>query len=323
MLGRGRQRLVLGGALGEPADERLDGVERRAALLVRERDDDLGGGVVGQRLDQRQLDGCEVVEPVDEHGAAAPALGPGAERLQCVPGVDLVVDQAGPLVDGAVGAVDRGDLVRVGAPRAVAGPGGERLTEPLGRDHRALELADQAVGRAHEARPPGRAGEHLEPRLLDRPLDDQLALEPARQRGAERLRAAALGDDLEQPSEADHARAEDRAALGQLALSVLDVAEGGNHEHGLGVEGGPVAAEDDPCLARVGGPRDQLERHPSHSGTAIRRRARPEPRTPRYVRGPCPALTGPDPVTGALRARCETDQGSDPLKAGEVLALPG
>jgi hypothetical protein len=247
---------------------------------VGERDHHLGVRIGRERLDQAELDRGEVVEPVDEDRAAAPVRRPLAQRVERVPRVQLVVHEPGAVEHGAVGAVDRGHLGGVRAPRAVAGPGRQRLGEPLRRDHRALELADQPVGGAHEPGPRRRAREHVESGLLDRALGDQLALEARRDPAAERLRAAALGHDLEQPLEAHDARAEHGAALRQLALGVLHVAERGHDEHRLAAQRGAVGAEDDPRLSGVGGPGYQLERHPAHSGPAIRRRARALPAQP-------------------------------------------
>src|SRR5207237_10909576 len=77
------------------------------------------------------------------------------------------------------------------------------------------------------------------------------------------LRAAPIGDHLEQPRKAHDAGAEDGAMAGELALGVLDVAEGRDDEDRLVVEPRPIPAQDLACLAGVGGTGDELERHGS------------------------------------------------------------
>ena len=84
---------------------------------------------------------------------------------------------------------------------------------------------------------------------------DQLALEVRRDGGGV---PGPLGDLLEQPAKAEHSSAEDRAALGELALSVLDIAEGGHHQNRLILEAGPEAAQHGARLGGVGRTGDEL-----------------------------------------------------------------
>ena len=124
--------------------------------------------------------------------------------------------------------------------------------------HRTVQLGHEARSGAHEAGLGRRLDEHVEPRAADRLLDDQLALEVGRLAAAE---AGSSGHLPEQPVEAHDARAEDRAAVGKLALRVLNVGDCGHHENRVVVQPGAQPAEH---LARLGGVRGagyELERH--------------------------------------------------------------
>ena len=248
---------------GAPAEQLLPngghGPERLPAGLEGQRHGDVGPAAVPDRVEGVQLERREVVEAVDEQRRDAPGLGVSPQGVERAPARQLHVHEPRFLEPGAVAAVDGGHLLRVGPPRAVARPVPERAREAGGIDHRAPKLGDEARGGADEPGPFCGAGEDDEPRPLDRVLDDQLALQW-------RCHALAVagprGDLPEQPLDAQDARAEHRAALGQLALGVLHVAEGGNEQDRLVVEACAQAAEHFARLGCVRGARYESERHP-------------------------------------------------------------
>ena len=70
----------------------------------------------------------------------------------------------------------------------------------------------------------------------------------------------------EQALEAQHARAEHRAALGQLALGVLDVLVGGHDQDRLLLQPGAQPAQH---LARLGGVRGSRDEREGHEGDYV------------------------------------------------------
>ena len=254
MIAHGRQLLRRPGSqrrqLLEHSRHRL---ERHAAALVGERDHRVGPGDAGQRLERVELERREVVEAVDEHRRIAPRRRVAPERVERAPGEELGIGEPGIFEPLPVARVDRRDLARVGGARAVARPVAQGLREARGLHHRALELSNQAHGGAYEPGPPRRAPERLEIERADSLLHDQLALHI---RGQARAEPGSRGDLLEQPLEAHDPRAEHRAAVGQLALGVLDVLERRHDQDRLLVEPRAVRAEQNAGLAGVGGSGD-------------------------------------------------------------------
>ena len=212
----------------------------------------------GDRLEGVALERIEVVEAIDEQRRGAPALGSKAQRVERPPGEQLGVGEPGGVQPGAVAAVDGGHLLGVLAPRSVAGPVAQRAGEAGGLDHGAPELGHEARGGTHEAGLRGRLGEQVEPGAPHRILDDQLSLHVG---GHAPRVAGSSGDLAEEPVEAQYARAEDGSALGELALGVLDVSEGGHHQDRLVVEAGAQPAEHLAGLRGVGGSGYEGEGH--------------------------------------------------------------
>ena len=279
------------------------GLEREPAALIGERDRHIRVADRAENSQRVQLEAVEVVEPVDEHGRAAPGrLRPAplarrrGQRVERAPCVQLRVHEPRRLEPVPVGPVDRRDLLRVLAAGPVARPLAKRASETRGA-HRVTDGAQfrEEVRRgAHEAGLGRGLGQHVEPRAAHRHLDDQLALEVRRLAPSE---PGSPRDLPEQPAEAHHPRAEYGAALGQLALGVLDVGEGRHHQHRVLVE---PRAETAQHLARLRGVRRagyQLEGHVQIVATAPdrltrarrarpRRRARPGSAPPAAARAP-------------------------------------
>ena len=228
-------------------------LERHATALVGERDHHVGPGDAGQRLERVELERREVVEAVDEHRRIAPRRRVAPQRVERAPGEELGIDEPGVLEPLPVARVDRRHLARVGGARAVARPVAQGLREARGLHHRALELSNQAHGGPHKPGPPRGALERLKVERADCLLHDQLALHI---RGQARAEPGPRGDLLEQPLEAHDPRAEHRAAVGQLALGVLDVLERRHDQDRLLVEPRAVRAEQNAGLAGVGGSGD-------------------------------------------------------------------
>ena len=242
-----------------------DRLEGEPAALVWERDRHVGVTAVRERVESLELKPVEVVEAVREHGRSAPGgscaaalRGRGGERAQRSRGERLSVDQLGRLEAVAVGAVDRRDLLRVRPPRPLARPVAQRTREAGRLDQRATELGHEAGRSPHEAGLPRRLGEHVQPGPPNSLLDDQLALEVRRLPARE---ARSRCDLLEQPLEAHNAGAEDRPAVGELALGVLHVGERGHDQDGILVEAGAEPAQHLARLGGVGGAGYECERH--------------------------------------------------------------
>ena len=283
--------------------QRRDRLERAASGLERERHRDVGPGEVRDRVQRVELERVEVVEAVGENGSAPPGLARAPQRVQRPPAEQLLVRESGRLEPVAVRAVDRSHLVRVGAPRTVAGPPAQGRCEARRVHMRSPELGHEARGSAREARLGRGLREHAEVRAPHRLFHDQLALEV---RGHRLAVTRSCRDLLEQPLEAQHPCAEHRAALRQLALGVLHVAEGRHHQDRLVVEAGAQPAQH---LARLGGVRGagyESEWHTEIVATRpdrLRaRRSRQPPRAPPGSARPAAARASPaapSPGSGA------------------------
>ncbi len=268
MVGDGLQRHGRVRQLRQLGDDPAHGPERQPPRLERQRHDHVRATAHRDRLERVQLEPREVVEAVDEQRRGAPALGLAAQRVECAPALQLAVDQAGGGEPVAVVAVDRRQLVGVAPPGPLARPLPQRAREArrLQPGHGAVELGHEAARGPHEAGLAGRVGQQLEPGALDRALDQQLALQLRGRPGAV---AGAAPELAEEAVEAQHARAEDRPALGELALGVLDVLEGRHDEDRLLVEAFAQTAQH---LARLGGVRgtgDEPQRHAAECRYAI------------------------------------------------------
>ena len=249
----------LGGAAGEQLlPDAGGGPEGLAAGLERQRHAHVGAAAARDRLERIELERGEVVEPVDEQGRAAPCVRIGPQGVERAPAEHVGVDEAGAVEPRAVAAVDGRDLLRVGAPRAIARPIPQRPGEAGGVDHRAAQLRHEARRGAHEAGLRGRLGEHVEARCLHRLLDDQLALDV---RGHPLAVARAARDLLEEPAEAQDVGAEHGPALGQLALGMLDVPEGGHEQDRVLGEPRPQPAQHLAGLRGVSRSCYERERH--------------------------------------------------------------
>ena len=137
---------AVGWELGRPAvgerSEVLRGAperrERDASRLVGQRDVDLGAA--GERLEQRPLRRCQVLEAVGEHGLAVPGVEIAQEPLGGATPEHVAVPEAEAVELGPVGAVE----------------GGEVAVE-IGRVEQArLELAERRQQRVDEPGEPGR-----------------------------------------------------------------------------------------------------------------------------------------------------------------------
>ena len=235
-------------------------LERGPAGLERQRHGHVGLGAAAERLERVELERREVVEAVDEHRGAAPARGLAPQRVERAAREQLAVHQARGVEPVAVARVQGRELVGVAAPRPVGGPRPERPLEPLRLDGRPAQLLGEPHGSAGEPRPLGGRPQHAQPRVAHRLLHEQLALHLRRHRGRV---AGSLGDPPVEVLEADHLDPEDRAALGQLALVVLHVAERGHHQDRLLPHPRPQRAQHLARLGGVGGTGDERERHPS------------------------------------------------------------
>jgi hypothetical protein len=247
-----RRELELRGAAGEQLlAHRAHRLEGQPPALEGQRDGHVGVAVARERLERVELEAVEVVEAVDEDRRAAPRVPVRPQCVERAPCEQLRVHELGGVEAAAVRAVERRELVRVPAARAVTAPFAEGARH-AGRVHRVsdpTDLREETRGRAHEAGLGGRFGEQVQAGASDRLLDDQLALELGGLAAAE---ASARGQLLEQPFEPHHASAEDRAALGELPLRVLYVGERWHHQDRVLVEAGTQAAQH---LARLGGVR--------------------------------------------------------------------
>jgi hypothetical protein len=136
---------------------------------------------------------------------------------------------------------------------------GQVAVEVLRIEQSRFELADgleQRVGEAAEAR---RRREPVQPRPRERAADQQRAL---RLRDERPRLAAGEDDPLEDVVEGpDRAAQQCRPEREQLALDAIHVRPVRHDENRLAFECGQVAVEQQLDLARVGGPRDEAQRH--------------------------------------------------------------
>ena len=191
----------------------------------------------------------QIVEAVEEHGLGAPAGGRRAQRIERPPRVQLAVDAPELLQPGRIPGVDRGDIPRIpSAPGILVGPGRHRGREPLGRHQRALELSDQLAGGAREPLGARRLAHRPELGPFQRALEHPLALEL---REPPRAVAGAVGD-LERETAERQYRAEDRAALRELARVMVGVGSRRDNENRTAVGRGREPAEHLSRLCGVG-----------------------------------------------------------------------
>ena len=219
--------------LGRPAQRR----ERRAALLVGERDGHVGA--TGERLEQGPLRCSEVFEPVGEHRLAAPRREVASETLDrgCPP--TLPVGEPERLELGPVGAVQVGEVA----------------ADALGVDERALELADRLAERLGEPGGARRRREPVQGRACERTAESELLLRV-------RCQTARRRDALEQVLERPDRPAEDAAAArDELALDPVDVRPVRHDQRRLLVQRVEVALEEQRHLARVGRADQQAQTH--------------------------------------------------------------
>ena len=219
LVGRRQLEHTLGQG-AELLDHLGPGRQCRSARLVGERHHDLHADDPGERLDRIPLERVQVVEPVEEHGLAAPAVRRRAQRVERPPGVQLAVDAAELIEARGVGAVGRGDIAGVRAPaRVLLGPGSHSRGEPLRRDERALQLRDQLAGCVRE--PLGECGlpQGVELDAAQRFFQHPLALERTQPPTGV---SDPVGDLPSQPAKRQD-RPEHRSLGGQLAGVVARV----------------------------------------------------------------------------------------------------
>ncbi len=255
-----RQRL-------EQLDRRRAAGQRGAAGLIRQRDRDVGVGVADQRLDEVELRGRQVVEPVQQQRPAVPGF---AQRVQRGARQAVGVDGAERLQPAVVGRIQRGELARVRRRRAGLAPGAHGRAEPPRRRQRPLQLGEEVPERVGEARALGGGGERVQLGLADRRPHDAVARQPPQRPPAHAGRAR---DVAHQPREGRHVGAEDHARPGELAGVVGGVGRGRDDQHRVARERGAQAVEHRAGLGGVRGSGDQRQGHGDHIGS---RAGRPE-----------------------------------------------
>ena len=251
---RGRDRRVARWQLldrtGSEAGEILRGAaergERRTARLVRKRNGHLGP--CGECLEERPLRAREVLEAVGEDGFAVPGVEIRSEPLDSMCAEQATVPSFEPVELLAVSGVELAEL-------AVDG---------VRRQQSRFELVEHLLQRVHEARTLGGAGEAPQVRAAHDTTDDERLLGAPKPGTAVGEAACEIAEYvLERP---DLAAEERRAPGEQLQLDAVDVRPVRHDQERLepvrGVERGEIAVEQKLDLARVGGPRDESERHP-------------------------------------------------------------
>src|SRR5581483_7180624 len=228
---------------GEILGRAGQGRERGASGLVRQRDGDLDPR--RERLEQRPFRSGEILEAVCEDGLVSPHVEVGANPL----------DRAAP-PHAPVRAPERCELLPVCGPqRSELAADVRRLEQPR------LELVERLEQRVGEAAAGGGLPETVERCRGDDPPDEKRAL------GATQgllVLPEPWRDPLEEVVERDDRAAEERAATyEQLPLDAVDIGAIRDDEHRLArLESREVPLEQKLDFARVGGPRDQPERHP-------------------------------------------------------------
>ena len=239
--------------------------EREPAALVRQRDRHVHVTVPRQRLERVELEPVEVVEAVDEDRRAAPAVrappsGACRSASSVARRIQLGIHEPGGLEALAVGAVDRCDLVRVLAARAIAGPVAQSAGETRGADL-VTNLPSSAKKCAAARTKPGWEADSASTssrarRTASSTISSRWKSEA--RRPAKPTRAAI--------SPNSHSKRITRApkiapALRQLALGVLDVGERRHHQNRVLVEPRAEAAQHLARLGGVGRTRYELEGH--------------------------------------------------------------
>ena len=176
MLGAGVEDHVLARQRLEQLDRRRAARQRRAARLVAQRDRDLGVGVADERLDEVELGGRQVVEPVEQERLAVPRF---AQLVQRGAREAVGVDRPERLQAPVVGGVQRRELARVRRGGARLAPCPDRRAEPRRPGERALQLGEEVAQRVGEARARGRGGELVQLDVADRRAHDPVARQPA------------------------------------------------------------------------------------------------------------------------------------------------